>query len=495
MDAPLAGYPRVSRVGDRRDTLISPELQEERIRQHAAARGLEVEMLPPELDEGGGKADRPILEEAIRGIEEGRYSGIIVAQIDRLSRMGLEDALRTIRRIEDDAGGQVVSVAENFDVSTPEGRFSRNNILGVANMQLDRYKLGFRSAKRQAVDAGVWPFPVVPAGYVCDRRKDGGDGRLRPGDREVIAMVLRAFEARADGASWAEVGRVVGRSPSGAARLIENRAYLGEIRYEAGNGEVWSNPEAHDALVPRDLWEAAQIEHPRQGRNGSAPSLLRHIVRCAGCSCRMTIEGHGSYRCRPRSRAAGECPAPAQISQRGLDAYVEALVLPYIESLEYSAARRGRALEEAMDRLREAEDELDRFQTATKGIEPEFLVSGIRERVEAVKRGRRELGEARLAVGDLPEAGTLGERWPKMSVEQRNHVLSRSLGAVFVRKGRGVSADRVKVLARGFEPDDLPRHHGRQRVVPRPFEWVDDMPGEVSVVAEDKAEAVGRAAA
>jgi hypothetical protein len=45
----------------------------------------------------------------------------------------------------------------------------------------------------------------------------------------------------------------------------------------------------------------------------------------------------------------------------------------------------------------------------------------------------------------------LGERWARMSVEQRNHVLSRSLGAVFVRKGRGVLAGRIKVLTSGFE--------------------------------------------
>lgn len=78
-------------------------------------------------------------------------------------------------------------------------------------------------------------------------------------------MVRRAFDARAAGASWAEVGRIVGRSPSGAARLIEQRAYLGEIHYDAGNGgEVWINHKAHDPLIPRDLWEAAQLELPRR---------------------------------------------------------------------------------------------------------------------------------------------------------------------------------------------------------------------------------------
>jgi hypothetical protein len=248
---------------------------------------------------------------------------------------------------------------------------------------------------------------------------------------------------------------------------------------------VWVNREAHDAIVPRDLWLAAQLDHPRPVRNGRVPVLLRGLVRCAGCSCRMSIEavrGRRYYSCKPRNRAGGGCPSTAQISQAKLDEWVERLVLPHIESIEYAAARRGQDLDETMNMLREAEDELAAFQQAIKvaDIGPEVFAAGMRSRVEAVKLAQRAVAEARAGAGDLPQ-GTLAERWAGMSVEERGQLLSRSLGAVFVRKGRGVSADRVKVLAAGFEPDALPGHHGRRRVVPRRFEWVEDMPGEVTV--------------
>ena len=89
MSPPIAGYTRVSRIGDRDETLISPDLQAERIRQYARGRGVAVEMLPPELDQSGGKTSRPILDDAIRGVEQGRYAGIVVSQLDRLSRAGI----------------------------------------------------------------------------------------------------------------------------------------------------------------------------------------------------------------------------------------------------------------------------------------------------------------------------------------------------------------------------------------------------------------------
>jgi hypothetical protein len=50
---------RVSRVGDR-EHLMSPEDQEARARAHAREKGLKIgKVLPPELDESGGKWERP----------------------------------------------------------------------------------------------------------------------------------------------------------------------------------------------------------------------------------------------------------------------------------------------------------------------------------------------------------------------------------------------------------------------------------------------------
>jgi DNA invertase Pin-like site-specific DNA recombinase len=201
MTLPFAGYTRVSRVGDRAERLISPDLQAERILGYAGGRGLEVELLEPELDVSGGRSERPVLGAAIDGIREGRYAGVIVAQLDRLSRMGIEDALKTIRMIEQDAGGQVIAVAENFDVSTPEGAMSREVMLSLANMQLKRYSLAFAAAKARAVAAGIWPAPKAPIGYKVTPRKQDGDGRLQR-DPRAAPRVVRAFEARAAGRPW-----------------------------------------------------------------------------------------------------------------------------------------------------------------------------------------------------------------------------------------------------------------------------------------------------
>src|SRR5687768_9345752 len=115
----FAAYTRVSQVGDRGDRLLSPELQLAEIKRWADAYGHELVALEPELNGSGGREDRRIFQEAIKAVERGEVDGIAVAALDRFSRSTM-GALREIKRIEA-TGGQLVSVRENIDPTTPTG--------------------------------------------------------------------------------------------------------------------------------------------------------------------------------------------------------------------------------------------------------------------------------------------------------------------------------------------------------------------------------------
>lgn len=473
MTMPWAGYTRVSRVGDRKDTLTSHKDQRQRIAGYAAGRELELVVLPEESDVSGGRIERPILEEALEGIEHGRYAGVMVAQLDRLSRMQLVDALEVIRRVEQ-AGGQVIAVAENFDAATPEGRLARNMFLSLAEMQLDRYKAQFARSKSQAVANGIWPCPVVPFGY----RKL--NKRLVP-DEQTRARVVAGFEARAAGGAWKEVAAALGAGLASAAKIIRNPVYRGEIRYSGH-----TNVAAHKPLVPRDLWEAAQRSQPRPPRRKSAegPALLQGLVRCASCSGAMTPNSarrrgrlDAIYRCMAY-KAGGKCAAPAHIAQPKLDAYVERLALEQIDALSITARERTEAVESAVTELQAAEAEFDAFQTVTRVTEvgPERFGAGMRARILAVERARGRVADARLAAGPVPAPLALRELWPDLSIAERGHVLRGAVGVVWVRPGRGPASERARVIAAGFEP---PKPVRRNRLELRKLEWKADLPGEI----------------
>src|SRR5437016_2246443 len=100
IERPVDVYIRVSRVGAREgDGFISPELQEERCRALAKARGLEVGLVLTDLDQSGGKMSRPKLDEAIERIRAGVSGGVLVARIDRFSRT-LAGGIATIEEIQ-----------------------------------------------------------------------------------------------------------------------------------------------------------------------------------------------------------------------------------------------------------------------------------------------------------------------------------------------------------------------------------------------------------
>src|SRR4051794_30577699 len=105
----LDGYVRVSDVAGRHGaSFISPRMQRERIGAWCALYDARLLHVFEELDESGGRADRPMLLSALQRIEEGHSQGLVVAKIDRFGR-SLQDALGHIDRIER-AGGTFVSV-------------------------------------------------------------------------------------------------------------------------------------------------------------------------------------------------------------------------------------------------------------------------------------------------------------------------------------------------------------------------------------------------
>lgn len=159
---PWAGYVRVSRVAGRGgESFRSPTDQTAEIQAWARRRGEHVEMLPPELDASGGTMGRPVLEQALAGIEAGRYRGLVVAYLSRASR-NARHLLEMWDRIQV-AGGELHSVSEGIDTSTPAGRLTRTMLAAIAEHQLDTYRESFAAQRASATARGIWQRRQTPA--------------------------------------------------------------------------------------------------------------------------------------------------------------------------------------------------------------------------------------------------------------------------------------------------------------------------------------------
>jgi DNA invertase Pin-like site-specific DNA recombinase len=470
---------RVSRVGDRSKTLISPKLQEEAIRRSIAGRDIELEMLPAELDQSGGKDERPILRGGIERIKLGQLDGIVVWNFARFTR-SLSSSLAFLEEIEG-AGGQLLSASQPVDPKTSSGRMSRNIFFSIAQAEREEMAEGFERAKADAIARGVWTAPHVPFGF---RKNEGRCLEPHPTEAPVRREVIR-MRAAGD-TTWLALQTYIrektGRNLtlSTVRSLVRSRVSLGEVR----QGEH-VNTEAHPAIVDRATFEAAQLEQPKPPRGDHGKALLAGIVRCAGCSRVASPRfrgGHRYYSCR-RHHSTGECPAPANANAE-LEEYVVRSLFIYARRLSYTATERTGAIEAAQEALEEAEAELALYQETVRlsDVGAEHFEAGMRIRVAAVEDARRALAAARLASPRvLP--GTLEEIWPQLSVGERRQVLRSSFSVIWLRRGSDPIENRVRLIADGHEPAAL-SGSGRSAGPLVTIDWPDgDLEGEVRVAS------------
>src|SRR4029077_9093097 len=135
----------------------------------ATGAGLAVRLYPDEIDVSGSRARRPTLDRILRSIDAGELAGIIVAKLDRLSRLPPAERIALFERVEG-AGGVVLSASEPNDTSTPEGRFVRELFLALARMEFEKKRDGFALAKENAIATGVPVKRRAPFGSRFDRR-------------------------------------------------------------------------------------------------------------------------------------------------------------------------------------------------------------------------------------------------------------------------------------------------------------------------------------
>jgi DNA invertase Pin-like site-specific DNA recombinase len=469
------GYIRVSRRGGREgDSFISPKVQRKKIADWAKLHEVEILRWWEEIDQSGAKLERPMFQEALARCEDGETGGIVVARLDRFARSAV-DALSSIRRLND-AGARLVSVEDNFDGSTPMGRFAIGILTLIAELELERIKSSWETAVSQAVGRGIHISARVPTGYERDN-----DRRLIRSE-PAASVVAEAFRKRAAGASWAELARFLEENkvypPSGnkhwskygVSGLIKNPVYLGQAR----SGKVVKEG-AHEALVTRAEFDAAQSVKKSllAQRDGSlaAQAMLGGLARCAGCGHTLKITGTTSkktgerypvYYCTGRY-AKGLCPARASVRASVLDRHVEDRVLAALaqeDGLLAHAVEASDHIEAAARAVAEAEYELDLFVNNPKLLsllgESKFL-EGVEVRQQALDEARTLLAEARSQSSLVEELGDgdLLRSWPTLTIQERRRLMHGLFEQILVSRAlaRGRAAEpiakRTQIVLRG----------------------------------------------
>jgi len=388
-----------------------------------------------------------------------------VSKLDRLSRLGVGDALKLVERIHE-TGGEIAAIDLGIDPTTPFGEFGMTLMLALARMERRRLADTYAQSQSRAVDDGIH-IARAPAGYV---RENGKRSKLVP-DPAVAPLIREAFARRARGDSWQAVAdhmraHGVSMSRSGVMSLVRNRAYVGEARGPNG----LCNPGAHEAIVTMAEFDRAQGRARPHARDGSIAALgmLSGLITCAACGHRLTVLGGpdrrgpngerlASYRCSGNS-AAGKCPAPGAARVALVDEYTrKALGLALADgtlSASMDAISRYTRAAQTVEKAKADLDALaDTRLLAQFGPERLALMAEAQNVIlEAARQALRDTPTPDSAIKPDDELFAGLESWP---IEKERAFARQFIAEVtLTRKGRGPINERVSIRWAGHDEFD-----------------------------------------
>ena len=460
----VGNYVRVSREEQLENWSISAQTRE--AEDYCRQRGWEIVKIY--LEEGRSAhsdsiAKRPQFRKLLEDCRNGSIDVVIVHSLDRWSR-NLGVTLESFKQLAEKRVS-FVSITENIDYTTPEGRLFIAMLGAFAQYFSDNLAKHTRKGmKERTVGAGLTNGDV-PFGY---RRGDKATDSAKTVTEEADA-VKQVFQMYANGgytlaslAAWLnskgfktrnkrelQDGRgnvITGPQPFSLYSvrwILHNPFFTGRVSYK---GQSYSG--AHQAIVDEALFNKVQerLKAAKSRSKTFSPSyrlyLLKGLARCIYCGYPLwsetSVKGIPFYREPKNSRGHFNCPANGKtISGRLLDGQIDNLV----KSLVLLPSWRERIIDK-ISSLSEREGILTQrviIENKLRRLGKTFIDGLIEEGEYNVQRVLLQdslnslvipEADAAITAGELLE--NLGPVWEIATLEEKHRLLSGMLEAVYV---------------------------------------------------------------
>lgn len=317
-----------------------------------------------EIVSGETIAERPEMNKVLAMVENPKLKGVLVVEPQRLSRGDLEDCGKVVNAFRF-SKTEVVTLNMTYDLTNKMQRKFFEQELMRGNDFLEYTKEILLRGRIAAVKRGCYIGTIPPFGYnkIID---DDGDSTLAP--NEYASAVLMAFEMYVnEGRTYLEIARhfdKLGIKPyrskvwekSSIRAMLKNKHYIGLVyfgRYRTEksveNGEIVEKsvrqaPEEvivakgkHDALVPLELFEAAQEKmnnNPRKPIDTTLANPLAGLMHCKHCGRTMAQHPYAHAETRIECRNRGGCNANSAKLREVVEAVAYALEMEQLPELE-----------------------------------------------------------------------------------------------------------------------------------------------------------------
>lgn len=386
---------------------------------------------------------RPEYERMLEAVRDGAVDGIIVWDIDRLTRKPTE--LEVFIDLADCYGLELASVGGEVDLATPQGRLTARIKGSVARHEAEQMGRRIRRQAEQRARDGRSYHGQTPFGY----EREGG--KLVPHETEA-ELVREAYRRVLEGETLWAVSRdftergIVGKRGrpfvgSVLGHLLHRPVYAGRRTYkgeDVGPGE-W------EALVSTDTFDRVRAILDAPGRfhtRGTAPKyLLSGIAKCGRCGGTMRPNISTN---RAPALVCWDCHKVTRKIEP-VDEVVNAVVVAYLENLELDLVDHDEGAH--ADALRERETLRARLDTAADEYAAGNISARQLSRISASLENDLERADARVrATAPNPALHAIAgpgaaEAWAASPLEQRRSILRELCDVTILPTGPGVRFD------------------------------------------------------
>lgn len=287
-------YARKSSESDERQAM-SIDSQINEMRALAEAEGLNIVCEKHESHSAKDSGQRPLYNEMLSELADGKYNAILTWAPDRLSR-NAGDLGSIVDLMDQHKLLHIRTYSQTF-TNSPNEKFLLMILCSQAKLENDNKSINVKRGIRTKCEMG-WRPGTAPLGYI--NRSFGGVTDIIP-DPDRADIITEMFHKAAQGWSgrklkaWLDEQNITTRTGravpvSSVLAMLVNPFYYGRFQYPEGAGNPWYTG-AHKPLVSKELWdEVQQSRGDYKGVWGSKQFAFRGLLKCGRCGAEVTAQ-------------------------------------------------------------------------------------------------------------------------------------------------------------------------------------------------------------
>ena len=290
-------YARKSSESEDRQVL-SIDSQKSELQELVKRDGLNISDLKQEAHSAKAPG-RPVYNELLDEIEKGKAQGIIVWNVDRLSRNSV-DTGRLIYLFDIGKLQEVVTPSQVFR-NTPNDKFLLSLLCSQAKLDNDNKGINVKRGLKAKAERGIYPAEA-PTGYLNNKYAERGNKTVEI-DPDRFYLVQKMFEMvisqkytvlqvlKIANDEWkfkTKKGKKFARST--LYRILTNPVYAETFEYPLRSGK-WHKA-IHKPMISDEQFDLLQIILGRKGKPKPKVHIFAFtgLIRCGECNAMITCE-------------------------------------------------------------------------------------------------------------------------------------------------------------------------------------------------------------